>query len=131
MGRPSKLTPETQKLFVDAIAAGNYVATAAELAGIGQSTYYRWLEQGKTATRGRYREFWDAVKKAEAQAEAVRVARIARAGGEGNWQADAWYLERRYPDRWGRRQRLEHTQDTAFEIVVSYANAQRDAAEAA
>ena len=30
-------------------------------------------------------------------------------GTLGVWQAAAWYLERRYPDRWGLRTRLEHS----------------------
>jgi len=119
MGRKSKLTPERQKLFVDAVSAGNYIETAAELAGVTNVTFYNWMKRGRQTQSGKYFEFLNAIKKAEARAEVMRVSRIAKAGQEGNWQADAWYLERRYPDRWGRRQRLEHTGKNGGPIIVT------------
>lgn len=103
MGRQCKLTPETQQKIVNAIAEGNYLETAAALGGISCTTFFRWLQEGEQAAAGAKRDFWEAVKKAEAEAEALRVSRINKAGRDGNWQADAWYLERRYPDRWGKR----------------------------
>lgn len=108
MGRPSKLTPERQKRIVDAIRAGNYVETAAEYAGIGKTTFYRWMEQGEQASHGIYREFRDAVMRARAEAEARSVALIQKAAPD-DWRAAAWWLERAFPDRWGPRQKLEHS----------------------
>ncbi len=109
MARQSKLTPETQKKIVDAISEGNYLETAAAIGGVSATTFFRWLQEGEQAAAGLKREFWEAVKKAEAEAEALRVSRISKAGKDGNWQADAWYLERRYPDRWGKRIQQEVT----------------------
>ena len=103
MGRPSKLTPETAQKICAAIAAGNYLEVAAAHGGIVYGTLNTWVRKGAAASSGQYREFFEAVKRAEADAEMLRIARISKAGSEGNWQADAWYLERRYPDRWGRR----------------------------
>ncbi len=103
MARQSKLTPETQKKIVDSIAEGNYLETAAAIGGVTYTTLNNWMKKGEQASSGAYVEFLEAVKKAEAEAEALRVSRINRAGRAGNWQADAWYLERRYPDRWGKR----------------------------
>jgi transposase len=103
MGRPSKLTPETAQKITAAIAAGNYLEVAAAHGGIVYGTLNTWMRKGAAANSGQYREFYEAVKRAEADAEMLRIARISKAGSEGNWQADAWYLERRYPDRWGRR----------------------------
>ena len=107
-GRKLKLTPETQERICTAIAAGNYTVVAAAFAGIGQSTFYRWMESGEAATSGVYREFWEAVKKAESQAESRNVALIERAANE-HWQAAAWWLERKHSDRWGRKERTEIT----------------------
>lgn len=109
MARQSKLTPETQKKIVDAIAEGNYLETAAAIGGVTYTTLNNWMKKGEVASSGAYVEFLEAVKKAEAEAEALRVSRISKAGKEGNWQADAWYLERRYPDRWGKRIQQEVT----------------------
>lgn len=109
MARQSKLTPETQKKIVGAIAEGNYLETAAAIGGVTYTTLNNWMRKGESASSGAYVEFLEAVKKAEAEAEALRVSRISKAGKEGNWQADAWYLERRYPDRWGKRIQQEVT----------------------
>lgn len=108
-GRPSKLTPATQQRIVTAIAAGNTREMAAAYAGIHRATLFAWIAAGEKASRGRFRDFSDALKKAEAQAVVTSVAIIRRAASE-SWQAAAWWLERRYPDEWGRKDRvtLEH-----------------------
>lgn len=103
MARQSKLTPETQQKIVDAIAKGNYLETAAALGGITYKSLNNWMNKGAANKGDEYVQFFHAVKRAEAEAEAARVERINSAGKDGNWQADAWYLERRYPDRWGKR----------------------------
>ena len=102
-GRPSKLTHERQAKICDAIRAGNYLETAAAFAGIDKTTMYLWMRKGRAANRGKHREFVDAVEKAMADAEARDVALIGKAAADGTWQAAAWRLERKHPDRWGRR----------------------------
>jgi hypothetical protein len=37
-------------------------------------------------------------------AEAADVTLIAQAAREGQWQAAAWRLERKFPSKWGRRE---------------------------
>ena len=49
-----------------------------------------------------FREFQEAVKAAEATAEARAVAVIVGAMLE-DWKASAWYLERKNYKRWGRK----------------------------
>ena len=102
-GRNTKLTPETQALICNAIRAGNYNVVAAEYGGINEKTFYAWMKQGEAAKSGIYYEFCKAVKKAEADAETQRIARISKAGADGTWQADAWWAERKFPERWGRQ----------------------------
>ena len=106
VGRKSKLTEELVLRAVELISQGNYVSTVCAHLGIGESTWYRWMEQGEQANRGRYREFWEAIKKAETEAE-IQALRGVLAAGKTNWQAYAWYLERKFPDKYGRRERLE------------------------
>jgi transposase len=137
-GRPTKLDPEIIARIVNALGAGNYLETAAAFAGISKQTLYRWLRRGARSRSGLHREFVDAVEKALAQAEVRDVATIARAasgydvvktidvtGGDGKnrtttertrefaWQAAAWRLERKHPDRWGRRVQLTGEVDHA------------------
>ena len=102
-GRPTKLNPETQAKICDALRAGNYLETAAAYAGIDKTTLFDWLRKGARAKRGIHKEFSQAVEKAMADAETRDVALIGKAANNGTWQASAWRLERKYPDRWGRR----------------------------
>ncbi|GIW89988.1 MAG: hypothetical protein KatS3mg109_0420 [Pirellulaceae bacterium] len=80
--------------------------TAAAMAGVSKQWLYETLRRGaRDAAAGKHTaeaEFADAVKKADAKAEAMAIARITEAG-RTQWQALAWRLERRYPERWGRR----------------------------
>ncbi len=122
-GRPTKWNEETQAKIVQAIRAGNYIETASAFAGINKSTLYAWLKRGEREKqrvaknpRNRIRKseqhfvtFSNAVEKALAEAEVRDVAIIGKAAEE-QWQAAAWRLERKFPDRWGRRKlELEHT----------------------
>lgn len=107
MARPTKLTPELTERIVLAIRAGNYSKVAAEMSGIGETTFYRWLEEGaKENARKEFREFRESIKRAEAEAEVRSVALIRQAADGGTWQAAAWYLERKHGDRWGRNDKI-------------------------
>lgn len=120
-GRKTKLTPLVQEKIVKAIRAGNYAYVAAQYAGISQASFYGWLIRGEAekerlsqnGARPRkaetvFVEFLEAIKSAEAQAEAIRVAMITKASQE-TWQAAAWWLERKFPDRWARKDKHHHT----------------------
>lgn len=114
MGRPSKLTDETHQTIVGAIQLGMYQEQAALMAGISRGTFFRWMERGLKGgnQNTRYREFRDAVEKARAEAEARKLRAIHIAADNGTWQAAAWWLERSFPDRWGRRDKVEVTHIT-------------------
>lgn len=118
-----EITEEKRERVVDAISAGNYMETAAAYAGIAKDTLYAWLKRGarerarveknpRFSVRKEERpfvEFSDAVKKALAESEMQDVTTISTAAALGTWQAAAWRLERKFPDRWGNRARIEHT----------------------
>ena len=87
---------------------------------ISKETFYDWLKKAakleKEGAAGRKQltaeeamlvEFSDAIKKAMAMAEVHDLELIQRAAKAGHWQAAAWRLERRYPQKWGRRIRAE------------------------
>ncbi len=117
MARPSKLTPEVTKRLTEAIRAGNYYEAACGYAGIGYSTFRAWMVRGEEAKSGKYREFMESIKKAEQEAE-VRMVAMWQKHMPDNWQAIATFLERRYPDRWGRRNlNIEHSGEIGIKIV--------------
>lgn len=95
MARPTKYTPDVVKLITDAIRLGMTYRLACQYAGITEETFGNWQK--------RYLDFFDAVKKADADCVALRLARISAAGKAGTWQADAWTLERRYANEYGNK----------------------------
>lgn len=105
-GRPSKLTPERKKRLLDAIRAGSYYEPACTYAGVDYSTFRRWMQKGEEAKSGQYREFYEAVIEAEAQAE-VRVVGHWQNQIPHDWRAAKDFLSRRYPERWASRETLE------------------------
>lgn len=112
-GRPTSLTPETQKKIISCILTGAYIETAACFAGISKNTLYDWLKRGARDSSGPYREFSDAVEKAMADSELTDLVTINNATKKGQWQAAAWRLERKHPARWGRRTEIDLGKDTA------------------
>lgn len=133
--------------IVSSLAAGNYIETAAALAGVSKQSVYEWLKVGAQASTDVTNrkttlakltqhqrdciEFSDAVAEAQAQSEVRDVATLAQLARGGTAvttkrvKKDAagnvvetvetvetlkpdphvltWRLERRFPDRWGRR----------------------------
>jgi transposase len=108
VARPTKLTPEVQERIVAAIRAGNYAGPATRSAGVSEASFYRWMSRGEKAKSGIYRDFHEAIRRAEADAEVHAVAVIRKEIADGDWRAAATFLERRFPDRWRRQQSIEH-----------------------
>jgi len=103
------------RAFLRSMAAGNYLDTAADVAGISKQTVYNWIKRGEAHERP-YDRFLDAYKKACATAEANAVHEVRTAGKAGpqHWTASMTFLERRFPERWARRQDRE----TGPQVVV-------------
>lgn len=53
-------------------------------------------------------DFEDLVQKSFAQNEMNHISNISTAGDKGFWQASAWYLERRFPEKYGRKDTVVH-----------------------
>lgn len=104
-GKPSKLTPEVHAKIVNVVASGCVMETAAAYAGVNTWTFREWLRNGRTGLKerksNRYTRLVEAIEQARAQTEITRVARIAKAGIDGDWKADAWWLEHAMQERYG------------------------------
>lgn len=132
LGRPTKLTVPVQERIVADLRAGLYMETAAARAGVGISSLYRWLAQGQNEDApAELREFWEAVTRARAEAEARMVATVQKAamGGteirrtrrtlrDGTVEEDVSYappdgkvaldfLSRAFPARWAPRRAID------------------------
>lgn len=148
VGRPLKLTPKVIKTLMTYVAKGNYYQTAAYAAGISTDSLNLWLKQGtedyKAGRTGLYFGLFVALKRAEAKAEAARVARIEQAGIGGQvsrrvtrlkkdgteeteetfqlpqWLADITFLERRHRERWGRPAPIQVNVDQSKTVQISH-----------
>lgn len=110
MARPTSLTPGVRKKIVGLIAAGNWEKTAAIAAGVTEQTFHNWMSWGAEGKEP-YAEFREEVLEARAGAEVLMLDRLK---GDGEkWQRWAWWLERSFPDRWGRRDTMRHEFDPA------------------
>jgi hypothetical protein len=86
VGRPSKFSPAVVKRICGMIGRGLNYSQAAEAAAIHRDTLNEWAKRNS--------EFSDALKRAAAEGIDRRLRRIEQAARSGNWQADAWWLER-------------------------------------
>ena len=121
-GQPTKCTATVTKAMADCIRKGNYISTACALAGVSYQSYSNWMERGgfdsEADTKSPYVAFFEAVKKAESDAESEMVEAVRKAAGAGSqhWAAAMTWLERRHPDRWGKRERQEVQHSTSVRI---------------
>lgn len=134
-GRATKLTPAVQQMIVRAVRVGVPLVTAAAYAGVSKTTVLAWIQRGEGTharpPRSIYVEFVEAIQKASAEDVVRRVAEITKVAQGGDviyekttthpdgritrevrrttpeWTAHAWVLERRWPEEWGRKERLE------------------------
>lgn len=116
-GRPEKFTrPEIQERVLKAIACGATRPAAAGFAGICEDTFYKMLN----VVPG----FSESVKIAEMKAVARFQLKVTKAAQEGNWTAAAWWLERRHPNDYAKREPEIAAQNNTIRIVVLYGDQQ-------
>jgi hypothetical protein len=100
-GRPRKLAdPQRRETLLNALEAGHTRKSACAHAGLSEDAFARY--------RAAYPDFADDVLQAEAKASIHCVEQILEAG-EKHWRALAWWLERRFPEEWGRKSRTIQT----------------------
>lgn len=129
-GRPSKFTPEVVDRLLNAIRAGATYEVACDHAGIAYSTLRSWIVAAEESRNDQAKmDLLEAIKKAEADAEVANIALIRKAASDGQWQAAAWILERRHPERWARRERTDQQHSGQVEIIVKRETLHRTTSE--
>lgn len=98
-GNKSLLTPKFIRQTERLAALGMTQRQIATILGVNACTISIWkAKDGKLEEK-----FQKALERGEARGVERRLRRIERAGNNGSWQADAWTLERRQPEQFGRR----------------------------
>jgi transposase-like protein len=122
-GRDPKLTKERQEQIAVMLENGHSVAAACRCNGIGQSTFYEWLDKAEQQEEGIYAEFADRVARARGAGERKLVDELLEMAREdGDARTILSVLKNRYPESWG-----ESDDDGATEERVEvYLTADRD-----
>lgn len=100
MARPSKFVPEVTETILKALQIGATYKDAAEAAGVDYMTFRTWIERGQEGKKP-FNEFFEAVRRTEAQARLNYLSTIAQAAAKGDWKAAEAYLKRRDRANWG------------------------------
>ena len=99
MGRPRKeMTDDNIEAILRGIRLGLHAERAAQAAGVSVGAFKMWKK--------RHPEFVASIKEAEATAERGFLSRLLQ-HTEKQWTACAWMLERRWPDRWAKKEHVE------------------------
>lgn len=106
MAKP-KLSEPRVEAILKALEYGATRTAAAGAGGVTRMTLYRWIEADVTLR--------DEVEKAEARAEYAFTRAVADAVPK-NWQAAAWWLERRHYQDYARRDSIDVRIDIKAEI---------------
>lgn len=116
----SKLDEQLINEAVRLVQTGLNDADVCDALGIHPSSWYGWMKAKDTPLKEKLAK---EVTKAKAMRKAYHLKNIVNASRDGNWQASAWYLERAYPQEYGRCQRLpekdEKTLDAVRELMKS------------
>lgn len=102
MARPTKLDADRQAKVCEALALGVSIEAAAAHAGLSAACVHEWMARGRKGER-LYAEFLEATTRARDAAEVRYAAVVAKAAKEGSESAARWWLERRRPETWGRK----------------------------
>lgn len=105
MGRKTKLEDDIQQRLILAIERGLTIVDACEYSGISEKTYYNWLNKDTTQIkddddRKKFVQFLQDIKKAQSECQMYCLDFIMK---DKSWQSKAWLLERRFPDRWAKK----------------------------
>ena len=101
-GRPTKLTPDIALGVAQCILDGMFRYTSGKRFGVSSTTFRRWMAMGRKFPDGIYGQFRTLVLDSEAEAERIIVKALLSLGKDGDSAALRFWLERKFPERWGR-----------------------------
>jgi hypothetical protein len=104
------MTETAIEAILRGIRLGLHAERAAQAAGVSVGAFKMWKK--------RHPEFVASIKEAEATAEQGFLARLLR-HTEKQWTACAWMLERRWPERWSKREHVEVSTKGEAEQLLS------------
>lgn len=117
INRLLKMTPPRVETIYKSIIAGNAPTTACRSAGLGSNTMPKWKEKAKE-DKEPYKTFVEGMDVMEALSEEMYLGVIHETALNGGWTAAAWKLERSYPERYARKERMDLSTDKDIKIEI-------------
>ncbi|MDV6237532.1 hypothetical protein CH379_018015 [Leptospira ellisii] len=117
-GRPSKLTKAVKEKFFAAISNGHTYESSCALAGISERAFYQWKAKGTDASEKRNSEYVQFVQELAEKEALAKIKLLSDIQKSDSWQAKAWILERRWPEEWGRKDKVSIEKE--IEQVIVY-----------
>jgi len=108
-----------------AISVGAYIEDACIFAGISSRQFRRWRELAEQGIEP-YAERWEEINKSESQSIVRNLFNIQNASNNGTWQASAWLLERKYPEKYGRKETVNLSTDKKqFDVELYWSDGKK------
>ena len=114
----TKYTEDKVLQITTLLKAGATIKMACKIAGISRQTFYNWMRK--------HRDFELKVNQAIVESEMMALNLIL-SHAERDWKAAAWFLERRFPDEWGKTTRIETETEGGSKIIVRFASISKSA----
>jgi hypothetical protein len=90
-GRPTRLDSELTRKVCGLLSEGISIAASCDALGLAESNYHRWMAENA--------KFREQATRARANGKIALVRQIL---ADKDWRAKAWYLERCWPDEFGK-----------------------------
>lgn len=108
-----------------AISVGAYIEDACIFAGISSRQFRRWRELAEQGIEP-YAERWEEINKSESQSIVRNLFNIQNASNNGTWQASAWLLERKYPEKYGRKETVNlESNNKQFDVELYWSDGKK------
>lgn len=108
-----------------AISVGAYIEDACVFAGISSRQFRRWRELAEQGVQP-FAERWEEINKSESQSIVRNLFNIQNASNNGTWQASAWLLERKYPEKYGRKETVNLVDNNKqFDVELYWSDGQK------
>lgn len=98
-----KFSKEVCETIYELVSKGFTYKDICAVCDIDKSTFYNWINRGKKAKSGKYRDFYLNVEKCKAERKNNLIGKlIEKTEAKDDWKGYAWLLERGYGDEFAR-----------------------------
>ncbi len=107
-----------QERICSLLRGGAYRQDACHIVGIDYSTFARWMERGRNQESGKYKDFCNAILKAEALARMQPTHTIAQAAQDNPRWAAKW-LTMRWPEKYSENRVESKEEASVIELKIT------------